>query len=71
MAKMATKICTEIDEVRAFLGFPVELAKVIHLKMREIDDWRRATPSEAAKANPMGASNECMTCGGDVRGCMC
>lgn len=30
-----------------------------------------ATPAEAAKINPMGASNECITCGGDVRGCMC
>lgn len=42
MAKMATKICAHIDEVRAFLGFPVELAKIIHLKMREIDDCQNA-----------------------------
>lgn len=32
---------------------------------------RPPTPAEAAKILPMGGTNECVTCGGDVRGCMC
>lgn len=40
-------------------------------KDRAIEHIRKATPAELAKANPMGANNECMTCGGDIRGCMC
>lgn len=32
---------------------------------------RAPTPAEAAKIHPGGGAYECMTCGGDVRGCMC
>ena len=45
-------------------------AKSIEIGYPHLID-RAATPAEAAKANPMGASNECISCGGDVRGCMC
>lgn len=58
MAKMCTAICTDWSELQQALA-------------KAPDQDREPTPAEAAKIMPMGGRYECMTCGGDVRGCMC
>ena len=66
-----------LDLMAQALGFDLESAvrETFDAKSREIGYPhlidREATPAERSKVNSMGANNECMTCGGDVRGCMC
>ena len=84
-AELKTKLAAEIadtfiylDLMAQALGIDLETAvtRTFDAKSKQIGyphliDRNDAAPARQSIVSAMSASNECMTCGGDVRGCMC
>lgn len=83
---LRTKLASEIADTFVYLdlmsqalGIDLESAvrRTFDAKSRQIgyqhliDRDDTTPPARQPLVNAMGATNECMSCGGDVRGCMC